>query len=180
MRAAMAVLDEHDPVRIATPLIKHFEKFYPEPYVCPAGKLTVGYGHVIAPGERFDRLTERQAARMLRRELVTRYFPGVVSALGKRGLALMDLEPHQEAAALSFAYNCGVGAIHGRKQASWPERYYLDDIEGARRSWLAWNKGDGKVLAGLVRRRFAEWQLFTTGEWEEHPGGWRDYYEAVS
>lgn len=30
-------------------LIKEFEGFRGSPYRCPAGKLTIGYGHVIDP-----------------------------------------------------------------------------------------------------------------------------------
>jgi GH24 family phage-related lysozyme (muramidase) len=36
-------------------LIQAFEGFSPVPYVCPAGTLMVGYGHVILDGETFDR-----------------------------------------------------------------------------------------------------------------------------
>ena len=35
-------------------LIQAFEGFSPTVYICPAGYPTVGYGHVVLPGERFD------------------------------------------------------------------------------------------------------------------------------
>ncbi len=34
-------------------LIKQFEGFSAKPYLCPAGKLTIGYGHVITAKEDF-------------------------------------------------------------------------------------------------------------------------------
>lgn len=178
MQEVAFVLNRHDPVRIALPLIKHFEQFYPERYICPAGKPTIGYGHVITAGETFGVITEAQASRMLRTELITRYLPDMVNALKKRGITLKDIDACQEAAILSFVYNCGAGSIAGPSQASWPACLMTNNIVAAKRSWLAWNKGGGRVLAGLVRRRFAEWQLFMNDRWEENPPGWRDYYQA--
>ena len=115
---------------------------------------------------------------MLREELMLDYYPGALKALRARGFNTRTLNPWQKAAILSFAYNCGNGSISGHKQASWPQRLLDGDTEGAKRSWCAWNKGDGKVLGGLVRRRFAEWELLTKCEWSEQPPGWREYYNA--
>ncbi len=37
-----------------------------EPYVCPGGYRTIGYGHIIKPNESFTRLTRKQADKLLR------------------------------------------------------------------------------------------------------------------
>jgi len=46
-------------------LIKRFEGFCAAVYNCPAGKLTIGYGNVVKPGQRFGTLTEAQATDLL-------------------------------------------------------------------------------------------------------------------
>jgi lysozyme len=46
-------------------LIKQHEAFRAEPYLCPARKLTIGYGHVILPGEKFTSITSQQAEELL-------------------------------------------------------------------------------------------------------------------
>jgi lysozyme len=57
----------------------------------------------------------------------------------------------------SFAFNVGVGAL----QASTLRRKYnAGDIEGAAEEFPKWNRGGGRVLAGLTRRRLAEQALF--------------------
>ncbi|MDD2978221.1 MAG: lysozyme, partial [Aquabacterium sp.] len=50
-------------------LIRSFEKFEPKAYICPAGKLTIGYGHVIKASEphlRSKTLTQGEAEALLR------------------------------------------------------------------------------------------------------------------
>ena len=53
-------------------LIKCFEGFAPEVYICPGGWPTIGYGHVVREGEtdRFaDGIGETEAEALLRRDV---------------------------------------------------------------------------------------------------------------
>lgn len=50
-------------------LIKKEEGFKQKPYVCPAGKLTIGYGHVILPNESFTEINEIQATQLLKNDV---------------------------------------------------------------------------------------------------------------
>lgn len=67
----------------------------------------------------------------------------------------------------SFHFN--TGAV---KKATWPASYLRKDMASARVSLLSWNHGGGQVIAGLTRRRNAEWACISTGnygaEGEDH------------
>jgi len=51
--------------------IKLHEGLRFEPYLCPAGAWTIGYGHKIRKHEKFTRLTIDQAERLLDRDIET-------------------------------------------------------------------------------------------------------------
>lgn len=51
-------------------LIKKFEGFSPTPYKCPAGKNTIGYGHVIEAKPFLTYVTQEEAETILRKELI--------------------------------------------------------------------------------------------------------------
>ncbi len=46
-------------------LIEAFEGFSARAYICHAGLLTIGYGHVVLPHEQFGALLTRDQARSL-------------------------------------------------------------------------------------------------------------------
>ena len=53
--------------------IKNWEKYEAKPYRCPAGKMTVGFGHVIGPLETLpDGITYHQAEELLRADIAKR------------------------------------------------------------------------------------------------------------
>lgn len=139
-------------------LIKQFEGFEPTPYHCPADKLTIGYGHVIGATEHHLRdatLTEDQATRMLHSDVA--YFAPKVSLL----LAGIDVNQGQFDALVSFAYNCGAGALRG---STLLKKLRAGDVAGSAKEFLRWDKSGGRVLSGLTRRRKAEMALFVGGE----------------
>ncbi|MFY8145809.1 MAG: glycoside hydrolase family protein, partial [Rhodobacter sp.] len=65
---------------------------------------------------------------------------------------------HEFDAGVMFHFN--TGAI-GR--ASWVRAWIRDNADAARRGLMAWNKGGGKVLPGLVKRREREADLLLKG-----------------
>ena len=108
---------------------------------------TIGYGHYgpdVVPG---TKITPRQAETYLKADLAK--FEKAVDDLG------LNLNQNQHDALTSFAYNCGTGNL--KKLC---EGRSLSEIAD---KMLAYNKGGGKVLAGLTRRRNAERALFLTG-----------------
>lgn len=139
-------------------LITSFEGYHRElpdgsctTYRCPANVLTIGYGCTegIREGEVW---TKQQAQDRFRAELAKRE-----RAVDR--LATVDLNQNQFDALVSFSYNCGSAALGG---STLLKKLNAGDSEGAARAFAAWNKGGGKVLPGLVRRRAAEAALFRT------------------
>ena len=60
---------------------------------------------------------------------------------------------HQYDALVSFCYNCGEGNL---AKSTLLKKVNAADHVGAAKEFHKWNKGGGKVLAGLTRRRASE------------------------
>ena len=111
------------------------------------GTLTIGYGHTagVTVGQV---ISQEQAENMLKSDL--KQYEKYVTDNVK-----LELTENQFSALVSFTYNCGVGylrtLVKNRTLAQIAEELLL------------YNKSKGKVLAGLVRRREAERELFLKG-----------------
>lgn len=118
-------------------------------YRCPAGVWTLGWGCTkgIKPGMIW---TRQQADVALMHELA--HFEDAVSKL-----VTVDINQNEYDALVSFAYNCGENAL---ARSSILKNLNAGDREAAARGFALWNRGGGKVLPGLVRRRAAEASLF--------------------
>lgn len=140
-------------ILVAADLCKVFEGLSLEPYICPAGYPTIGYGTVYKPdGSRVTmqhpHITAKTAEGWLLYELEHNYLPGVLKA--SPGLLAY---PDTLGALTDFAYNLGVP----RYRASTLRRCVNQgDWAGAGQELLKWNRGGGRVLQGLTRRRKAE------------------------
>jgi lysozyme len=149
-------------------LIQHFEGCL-EPhenhfraYKCPANVLTIGWGHTNHHGRKFD-----AASRWSAEECHAAFLEdmgGFEQAV--RRLVTVALQPWQFDALVSFAYNCGEGnlqkstllkKVNARDFGHWSED---EGGTGAAAEFPKWNKANGKVLSGLVRRRASESLLF--------------------
>ncbi|MDE5930053.1 MAG: lysozyme, partial [Muribaculaceae bacterium] len=86
-------------------MIKAWEGFRAKAYRCPAGVLTFGYGHTGADVKAGMQVTPAEAEALLRSDL--RYFEAEVGRL----TAAVRLSQHQFDALVSFAFNCGAGAL---------------------------------------------------------------------
>jgi lysozyme len=118
-------------------------------YHCPAGVLTLGYGCTegIKPGMVW---THAQALQALENEIAK--FEDAVNRL-----VTVPINQNERDALISFSYNCGEGAL---ARSSILKRLNAGDREGAARGFALWNRGGGRVLPGLVRRRAEEAALF--------------------
>lgn len=131
-------------------LIAKYEGCRLDAYLCPAGKWTIGYGHTagVKPGDRLP--TAEAALKLLKDDL--KVYGNYVNDCVKKGLIAFPLTQNQFDALTSFCYNCGNGnlkkLVSGRDANTIGEKILLYD------------KGGGKVLAGLSRRRKEERALF--------------------
>ncbi|MBK8246259.1 MAG: lysozyme [Gemmatimonadetes bacterium] len=131
-------------------LVQEFEGCRLDAYRCPAGIPTIGYG-ATGPDIRMGMVwTQEQADERLAEDLAR-------FAAGVERLVQVDLTDNQFAALVSFAYNVGLGALAG---STLLRKLNAGDYEGAADQFPRWNKGGGRVLPGLVRRRAAERDLF--------------------
>ena len=131
-------------------LIAKYEGGRLEAYLCPAGVWTIGYGHT-AGVEKGQTLPSKDAAKALLKEDLKKY-GGYVNECVKKGLIKFPLTQDQFDALTSFCYNCGNGSL--RKLVT--DRSAGEIAE----KMLLYNKGGGKVLPGLTRRREEERALF--------------------
>lgn len=121
------------------------------------GVWTIGYGQTGRYyGKRVRRgmtTTKAEAHAWLRDHSIKTYEDAVTQAVK------VPLNQHQFDALVSFAYNVGVGAL---KQSTALRKLNAGDYAGAADALTMWTKCNGKVLAGLVRRRKEERALFLT------------------
>jgi lysozyme len=125
-------------------------------YLCPAGRLTIGYGHTgpdVTEGMVID---EAKAEALLAADLA-HAGEGVTRAVK---VALND---NQYAALCDFVFNLGAGAFGG---STLLKKLNAGDYAGAAEEFLKWDKatvnGVKKALPGLTKRRAAEKVLFQT------------------
>lgn len=135
-------------------LVKHFEGCSLDAYKCPAGVLTIGYGHTGKSLRGWHKITQEEAEIILQSDL-----EGFEEAVTK--MVTVPLTQGQFDALVSFAFNCGAKAL---KNSTLLKKLNARDYNGASNEFLRWNKAGGKVLAGLTRRRRAEQHLFKTGQ----------------
>lgn len=131
-------------------LVAKFEGCRLEAYKCPAGVWTIGYGHTEGVKEG-DRLGSQEEAKQLLKQDLKKY-AGYVNACVRSNKITFPLTQNQFDALTSFCYNCG----NGNLQKLVSQR----SAEVVAEKILAYNKGGGKVLNGLVRRREEERALF--------------------
>lgn len=131
-------------------LIRGFEGCVLHAYLCPAKVLTIGFGSTgphVKPGMV---ITGDEAIALLSKDL-ERFEQAVAKAVKAK------LNQHQFDALVSFAFNVGIGAF---QKSTLLKLLNVGDYASVPAQMARWNKGGGKVLPGLVRRRRAEGALF--------------------
>jgi lysozyme len=140
-------------------LIKSFEGFSAKAYVDPATgglPITIGYGSTrYSDGSKVkmtDPVLSMEAAEKLLADTMGQY------ELAVDAMAVDTLNANQFSALVSFCYNCGAGNL---KSSTLLKKVNINPNDPTIAAEFAkWNKGAGKVLAGLTRRRKAEHELY--------------------
>ena len=121
---------------------------------------TIGFGHLIRPGEEWTSISEADALDLLMID-ATREAAPVAERL------LYPLNPYQTDALISLACNCGGYAI----ARSTLVRFLNAGISRAQVAdeFLRWNRAGGQVVRGLTKRRHAERSLFLFADYSGSP-----------
>lgn len=143
-------------------LIKQEERFMARRYLCPAGKPTIGYGHVIVAGEeRYNTavLTEAQASALLQQDVDKKYGAHVASRVHR------DVTQNQFDALVSFCFNIGTGGFDQSSVLALANAGATSP-DVLKRAFGLWNKVTNpntkvkEVNKGLVARRAREAALY--------------------
>ena len=127
-------------------LIKKYEGLRLIPYDDVAGLKTIGYGHLIKPGEEFWEITEAEAEEILRNDLEA------AEKCVEKGLRV-EVSQEQFDALVSFVFNCGCNAF---MDSTLRRLTNYGDFDGAADQFLRWNRAGGRIVKGLTNRRIAE------------------------
>lgn len=138
------------PVELAADFIEQWEGFRETAYLCPAGVLTIGFGHTGSDVKKGQVVTYKEAYNMLLEDL-KRYASGLAAWVN------VKVTEGQYIALLSLAFNVGVGAV---AKSTLLRLLNAGDIEAAGDEFLKWTYAAGRELPGLVRRRREERKLF--------------------
>ncbi len=128
----------------AIELIKEFEGLRLNAYTCSAGKLTIGYGHVILPGENYSKITQAKAEQLLLADLDT-FVSSLLEAV------LVELKPHQLASLLSLIFNIGTIAF---KNSTLLKK--INAKQEVAQDFLSWKYVGKEINRGLLNRRIRE------------------------
>lgn len=134
--------------------IAQWEGFSATAYMDANDGWTIGYGHLIVPGEEHlinATLTKAQALELKKKDL------GVAEA-AVRGQVSAPLNQSQFDALVSLIYNIGSGNFSSSTVKQRINSY--DTKERISEAWQRWNKDDGHFVQGLANRRKAEVEMY--------------------
>lgn len=138
-------------------LLTSFEGCELTAYDDGVGVWTIGYGHTagVVPGMS---ITQNEAEELLRQdlEIYESYVEDLVN---------VSLNSNQFSSLVCFCYNTGPGQ-EGFGGSTLLRLLNDGDYEGSAKQFPRWNKGGGKPMLGLTRRRLAEQALFQGQPWE--------------
>ena len=127
-------------------LIKKYEGCRLTSYICPAGVLTIGYGHTGKDVKPNQTITKKKAISLLKKDLAR--FERHVQSYNY----IYEWTDNEFSALVSFAYNIG--------NIDQLTAYGTRTRSQIRTAMLKYVKANGKTLQGLVKRRKAELKLF--------------------
>lgn len=157
-RAFAAMLIEmaqrHDADRVAAELVAEFEGLELRPYRCPANVPTIGCGRTRYADGRPVSMSDPPCTRGQAMEWLAE---DLASAFQELHSIVVPLTTGQRAACASLIFNVGRVAF----RASTLRRHLvIRRFTEAADQFPRWNRGGGRVLPGLVRRRRVERWVF--------------------
>jgi lysozyme len=129
-------------------LIKNWETCELVAYVCPAGVLTIGWGHTGHDVRRGMKITQAEADGLLIRDVA-------IASRAVERLVKVPISDNQFSALVSFVFNVGETQFKTSTLLR-----LLNEGKDCTGQFARWNKSKGKVLNGLTKRREEEKVLF--------------------
>jgi lysozyme len=124
-----------------------------DPWTCGIGCTGKdSQGNTIAQGTTW---TEEKALHEYGHRMATEFGPSVKKAIH------VEMNQKEFDAMVDLCYNIGGGNFGS---STLVKKFNAGDKPGAADQFLVWNKGGGKVMKGLERRRWAERHVFLGGE----------------
>lgn len=139
--------------------IKEWEGCRLTAYRCPAGVLTIGYGHTGSDVTSGLRITQATADRMFDTDMA-RFDIELCRWMAIDGVH--GLKQWQYDALVSFAYNLGIGAL--RDSTLWRKVKANPNDPTIPAEFMRWVHSKGAVLPGLVKRRAEEASIYAGNE----------------
>ncbi|HUP26143.1 MAG TPA: glycoside hydrolase family protein [Candidatus Limnocylindrales bacterium] len=141
-------------------LVISYESWSPVMYNDAAGHATIGFGHLIhtgsingsEPAEFKKGLTEEQGHQLLQKDLES-----AINAV--RQFITVPLNQNQFDALVSFTFNAGNGAL---QESTLRKELNAGNYDAVPAQLMRWVMADGKVYAGLERRRKEESDVWKT------------------
>lgn len=133
--------------------IKSYEELRLRSYICPAGKLTVGYGHTGPDVKPNMIITEAEAAELFRKDCA--WVEAAVNAMNA------DLQQNEFDALCSLVFN--IGADKFRNSTIRRLIVKKADKQKIADQFLVWTYIKGHYSQGLQNRRREEQKIFLKG-----------------
>ncbi len=125
--------------------------FSSKSYLCPAGKRTIGYGHVILPDDNIiEPITEEQAEDILEKDVIV-----AENAINK--YVKVPLTQNQFDALVCFVFNVGRTNFKTSTLLKFINDQLWDKIP---KQFMRWVYHDKKLIKGLENRRKIEVRLW--------------------
>ena len=156
-------------------LMHQYEGYRTKPYLCPAHIWTIGYGHVLYQDQirlpvvrvngytgliRKEYVLKPEDNRVWSKEEIEKLFADDIASFERGVLRLAPTVFGRQGAfdaCVSFSFNAGLGNF---QRSTIRIKTNRREWEDAAEAFMAWTKGGGKELPGLVKRRKAEKALF--------------------
>lgn len=156
-------------------LMHQYEGYKTKPYLCPAHIWTIGYGHVLYQDQirlpvvrvngytgliRKEYVLKPEDNRVWTKEEIEKLFADDIASFERGVLRLAPTVFGRQGAfdaCVSFSFNAGLGNF---QRSTIRMKTNRREWEDAAEAFMAWTKGGGKELPGLVKRRKAEKALF--------------------
>ncbi|OWK44038.1 lysozyme [Fimbriiglobus ruber] len=138
--------------------IQSFEQLRLQRYLDSAGRPSIGWGHLIVPGEAFQIISPEQAGAIFLQDL------SVTERAINQAVEVLLTQNEFDAAA-SLAFNIGAGNF---ARSTLVKLLNSGNTALAAQQFLRWDYAGGQVSPGLYGRRVAEKVIFEDGVYTNH------------